>query len=84
MPLKLFVGRLHDRVLIVTFKPGFLILILIFFRKNSNSSANSNDPDALSDDPNYKESVDFNERLGLEKSKTQTKAGRKFMQPSLI
>ena len=53
-------------------------------RKNSNSSANSNDPDALSDDPNYKESVDFNERLGLEKSKTHTKAGLKFMQPSFI
>lgn len=50
-----------------------------FYRKNSNSSGNSNDPDALSDDPNYKESVDINERLGLEKSKIQTKAGRKFM-----
>ena len=57
---------------------------IILYRKNSNSSSNSNDPDDGSDDPNYKEPIDFNERFGLEKSKVQTKAGRKFMQPSLF
>ena len=54
------------------------------YRKNSNSSSNSHDPDDASDDPNYREPIDFNERFGLEKSKVQTKAGRKFMQPALF